>query len=143
MERVSDSHVRVDQKEWRKAKKGRKYAEALGPRAERGSCLPEADRQRIFAQALSSPCFEGMAEEQVRGFVEDKLRAYLEKQPWWFGHTAGADVRHQASQRQYAAIRDGAVKSPAEARRERQKAEEQEERELLRRRKDKGNAKAT
>lgn len=132
MERVSDSHVRVDQKEWRKAKKGRKYvrAEALGP------CLPEADRQRIFAQALSSPCFEGMAEEHVRAFVEDRLNGYLRQQPFWFGHTQGGDARHQASQRQYAAIRDGAVKSPAEARRERQKAEEQEERELLRRRKE-------
>lgn len=58
-------------------------------------------RERLYQEALAYRGCEGMAPEDVRQWVDERLEAYLSKQPFWFGHTQKADVPHRAAHAQF------------------------------------------
>lgn len=58
-------------------------------------------RERLYQEALAYRGCEGMAQEDVRRWVDERLEAYLSKQPFWFGHTQKADVPHRAAHAQF------------------------------------------
>ncbi len=43
-------------------------------------------RDRLYSQALTHPAYEGMAPEDVRRYINQKLDQYIEDYPVWFGH---------------------------------------------------------
>lgn len=49
--------------------------------------VSDETRERLYQEALAYRGCEGMAPEDVRQWVDERLEAYLSKQPFWFGHT--------------------------------------------------------
>lgn len=84
---------------WRKAAK-EKQASRLQQEKGVGKVSNET-RERLFQEALNYTGCIGMDHQEVRAWVDQKLAQFLERQPWWYGMTPGADARHRESQRQY------------------------------------------
>ncbi len=63
--------------------------------------VSDETRERLYQEALAYRGCEGMAPEDVRQWVDERLEAYLSKQPFWFGHTQKADVPHRAAHAQF------------------------------------------
>lgn len=61
---------------------------------------------RLDAEAKVHPLFEGMEDDEIRGYLSERMQSFLAPYPWWYGHTGGrggADTKHHASQQQYQA----------------------------------------
>jgi hypothetical protein len=71
--------------------------------------VTDQTRERLYQEAYIYTGCEGMPQADIRAWVDDRLAAYLAKQPWWYGHTGSADAAHCASHRQYEARRQNSV----------------------------------
>jgi hypothetical protein len=45
--------------------------------------VSEKTRQRIYAEAASHPAFEGMELEDIKAFIDERLKTFLVKQTFW------------------------------------------------------------
>jgi hypothetical protein len=61
---------------------------------------------RLYREAEVDPAFEGMEPGRIRAYIDQGLKLFLSKQPWWYGHFD--DTRIHATKRQYAARRERA-----------------------------------
>lgn len=55
-------------------------------RSQLKATVSQATRDRLIAEAMQSPAYEGMHLEEVSAFVNSKLDAFLSQYPWWYGH---------------------------------------------------------
>lgn len=71
--------------------------------------VSQETRDRLYAEAVAHPNFEGKTLAQIRAFIDDWLTTFLADQPFWYGHTGGpegADVAHHTAQRKHHARRE-------------------------------------
>lgn len=47
--------------------------------------VSQATRDRLIAEAMQSPAYEGIPLDGVSAFVNEKLDAFLRRYPWWYG----------------------------------------------------------
>ena len=55
--------------------------------------LSTVTRERLLAEACHSLSCAGMSREDVRGWLDERMAAYLTDQPWWFGQMKSADSK--------------------------------------------------
>ena len=66
--------------------------------------VSEEKRERLLCDALNHPAFDRMGLNDIKAFIDRKVREFLATQPFWYGHMdgpSGADTRHQTAHRQY------------------------------------------
>jgi hypothetical protein len=104
--KVRSSTKKAAPRYWRKGKQERAdYLASRKKGTKPTGKISTTTRERLYLEAESSPAFYGMEREDIRLYIDTKINAFLSHQPWWYGHTPGADARHHANQRAYAARR--------------------------------------
>jgi hypothetical protein len=92
---------RKSQRYWQRSAPARRAEADRKKHGKHTATISDETRQRLHAEALAHPLFEGESPEFVHEYIEQRIATFLSRQPFWFGQVNGADARHRANQRQY------------------------------------------
>lgn len=70
--------------------------EKAAPKAQ----VSQFTRDRLYNEALRHPAYEGMAPEDVRSYINQKIDEYITDYPVWFGHLKADQPKRDLTEKQ-------------------------------------------